>query len=187
MGVARRLLGAGRIYARLAWWGLGSPLLREREPLVVVQAVVQGERGLLLSVRSDLRGWELPGGTPRPDEQETEALCREVHEETGLEVVVEALVGEYRRTGFRPHVARVYRCRVVSGEPRPSRETPLVRWFDPERLPGTLFPWYRQPIADALARGDEPVHREERQGLRSILAGMAIDLRMRASSDRAGS
>jgi ADP-ribose pyrophosphatase YjhB (NUDIX family) len=187
MGVARRLLGALRIYARLAWWGLASPLLGEREPLRVVQAVVLGERGLLLSVRSDLRGWELPGGTPRQGEPDAEALRREVREETGLEIEVDTLAGEYRRTGFRPHLARVYRCRAVAGALRPSRETPHVRWFDPERLPATLFPWYRQPIADALAPGDAPVRREERQGLRSILAGMAIDLRMRVSSDRAGS
>lgn len=69
---------------------------------------------------------------------------------------------------------------------RPSSETPLVRWFDPARLPATLFPWYRQPLMDALARAEEPVERHKRQGLATILAGMRIDLMMRLTGDEAG-
>lgn len=167
-------------YAKIAWWGLASPRLSEREPLVVVQAVIRSEQGVLLSVRSDLRGFELPGGNLRPGEDERDALRREIREETGLEVDLERLTGEYVRTGFRPHTARVYLCRPRSGCLRPSRETPVVRWFLPDALPDTLFPWYRAPIQDALAAGDEPVRRREHQGPGAVLAGMAIDLRMRA-------
>jgi ADP-ribose pyrophosphatase YjhB (NUDIX family) len=173
------------VYAALAWWGLVSPRLREREPLVVVQAVIRSERGVLLTVRRDLRGWELPGGNAQPGESEEAALRREVCEETGLSVEVIGLTGEYVRTGFRPHTARVYACRVLGGEPRPSRETPEVRWFDPAALPETLFPWYRAPIADALAAAAKPAIRHEHQGLPAVLRGMQIDLRMRVSGDRA--
>ncbi|UCE84992.1 MAG: NUDIX hydrolase [Deltaproteobacteria bacterium] len=173
------------VYASLAWWGLVSPRLSEREPLVVVQAVIRSERGVLLTVRRDLRGWELPGGNARPGESEAQALQREVLEETGLAVEVVCLTGEYVRTGFRPHTARVYACRAIGGTPRPSRETPEVRWFDPDLLPDTLFPWYRKPIADALSTdGAAEVHREH-QGLSAVLRGMRIDLRMRASGDAA--
>ncbi len=141
--------------------------------------MVVSESGILLSVRSDLRGWELPGGTPEPGEGETDALAREVREETGLEVAPERLVGEYRRTGFRPHRARVWQCRPTGGELAPSRETPRLGWFPPEALPPTLFPWYRGPLNDALAGASEPVSREEHNGLAAIAAGMAIDLTMR--------
>jgi hypothetical protein len=63
-----------------------------------------------------------------------------------------------------------------------------VRWFDPAKLPGTIFPWYREPLADALCGSDtsEPVERHDHQGLGSVWAGFSIDMRMRWSGDRAG-
>jgi len=138
---------------------------------------------ILLTVRSDLRGWELPGGTPIGGETAEETLRREVLEETGCEVSIERHVGDYVRTGFRPHTARVYLCRVRSGTPTPSSETPVIRWFDTVSLPETIFPWFRRPLADALAVASEPLHVEEHQGLRSVLMGMKIDLKMRLSDD----
>jgi len=169
------------VYAKLAWWGLVRPRVPGRAPLVVYHGVILSERGVLFSVRSDLRGWELPGGNAEPGEPGEAALRREILEETGLEVAVERRVGDYVRTGFAPHTARVYRCRPVGGELRPSSETPLVRWFPLDAVPDTLFPWYRAPLADALAELPEPVTRHERWGVAAILAGMRIDLRMRIS------
>ena len=66
-------------------------------------------------------------------------------------------MGDYRRSGFRPHTARVYRCRALGGALRASAETPAVAWFDPIALPRALFPWFRGPLADALAELPEPV------------------------------
>ena len=186
-GLASRLAGVLPSYAKIAWWGAVRPRLQPGAPAPLVhQAVILSEQGVLLSVRSDLRGWELPGGHPGRSESGEDALRREVLEETGLEVEVEHLVGEYVRTGVLPHTARVYRCRPVGGALRPSVETPVVRWFAPDAPPSTLFPWYRRPLTDALADLPEPVTRHERQGLAAVLAGAWIDLRMRLSSDRAG-
>ena len=174
----RAVAGALPSWAAIAWSGLVAPRVA-RAPLVLQQAVVLSERGVLLSLRADLRGLELPGGSALPGESDEEAVRREVREETGVEVRVEALVGEYRRRGFRPHRARVWRCRPLGGEPRAGDETLAAFWCDPQDPPVALFPWYRAPLADALARLPEPVVRDERLGAAAVLAGMRIDLRTR--------
>lgn len=179
MGRFGRLARLPFDYAGLAWWGWVSPRLTERKGLVVLQAVVRSEQGVLLAQRRELQGWELPGGAAAPGEGEEQALRRELHEETGLEVRVEALSGVYVRTGFRPHTARVFRCLPTGGELRPSRETPRVAWFRPEALPDALLPWFRGPLLDALREDPGVVERHEHQGLASILAGLRVDLAMR--------
>jgi 8-oxo-dGTP pyrophosphatase MutT (NUDIX family) len=174
------------VYLRIAWWGLVSPRSAEREPLRVVQGVVRDGDRVLLTVRSDLRGWEIPGGSPQVAEDDLTAIRRELLEETGVEVAVERHVGDYVRTGFRPHTARVFLCRATGGTPRPSAETPKLAWFPIDQLPDTLFPWYREPLADAFAEHEQPVERHERQGGAAVWSGMKIDLRMRLSDDGAG-
>jgi len=174
------------MYAKIAWWGMVAPRVSEKRPLVVLQAVILSDEGILLSLRSDLQGWELPGGTLEEGETFEEGLLREVREETGLEVEIERHVGDYVRTGFRPHTAKVYLCRPVGGELQSSWESLELRHFDPVRLPEALFPWYLAPIEDALKTDAGPVATTESQGMREIWAGMRIDLRMRlrGSSDR---
>lgn len=179
LGRLRALLGAPASYARIAWWGLAAPRLHEREPLVVHQGVVLGDAGVLLALRAELCGWELPGGEAQPGETGEQAVAREILEETGVTVQVEACVAEYARSGFRPHRARIYRCRAVGGQPRPSPETPRVAWFDPGAPPDTLFPWCRGPLADALAPSGATLRRGEHQGVAAVLAALAIDLRTR--------
>ena len=185
MSRLRRLASLLPSYARIAWWGMIAPRVRGRGPLLVHQAVIVNRGRVLLSVRVDLRGWELPGGNPEPGEPDEACVVREVREETGLDVVVERHVGDYERTGLLPHRARVFLCRVEGGTTRPSHETPKIRWFPVEAVPSTLLPWYREPLADALAGGDRPVFRRERQGLAAVAAGAWIDLRMRLSDHEA--
>ncbi len=162
-----------------------SPRFSEQEPLVVVQGVIikRGTEGeeVLLAVRADVWGWELPGGNLEPGESAEEALRREVEEETGLDVEVGRHVGDYTRTGFRPHTARVFLCRVLGGELRSSRETPRVRWWSLRSLPATLFPWYAQPLSDAQEKGSVAAARTDYQGVRIVARAIAIDLWMRWS------
>lgn len=172
-------------YAETAFKGFfGHRLPGQGERQVAQAAILEGDR-VVLTLRPELRGWELPGGRIDPGETPEEAVIREVQEETGLEVAVERLAGRYRRLGFLPHMAWVYRCRPVGGRLATSPETPRVQWFALDDIPGTLFPWYRGPLKDALPETGPPVEREEHQGVAAIAAGMGIDLRMRLSDDEA--
>ncbi len=185
-GFFGRLLAAAPNYLNIAWHGLVSPRVGKREPIAVSQAVILSDHQVLLAVRRDLRGWELPGGHPLAGESAEAGLIREVREETGHDVAIDRHVGTYVRTGFRPYTASLFTCRVTGGELRPSLETPVVRWFDLDALPETLFPWFREPLADALAARPEPVSRCNYQGVAAVWAGFKIDLRMRLSDDQAG-
>ncbi len=181
-GRAGRFWGGCWDYARTAWWGIVSARVTESTPLVVAQAVILREgptRQVLLAIRSDLFGWELPGGTLEARESASEAVVREVREETGLDVEPIVQVGDWVRTGFRPHTARVYLCRVVGGSETPSHETARLAWFDVEDLPEELFSWYHEPLRVALAPGDTPFDGKDRQGAEMIWHAMKIDLAMR--------
>lgn len=179
-GVGRRLGLAAALaphWLRTAWLGLFRAHVGR--PVEIVQGVVLREGRVLLTLRRDLRGWELPGGNLLPGEAPEAAARREVFEETGVEVEVLGLAGTYHRTGFLPHRARVYRCRPLGGAPTPSDETPRVAWWPVDALPAGVLPWCRAPLADALAGGAAPVERTERQGLGEILESARIDLRAR--------
>ncbi len=108
-----------------------------------------------------------------------QAVVREVREETGLDVEPTAHVGAWVRSGFRPHTAQVYRCRVLGGVEAPSYETPRLAWFDVDALPDGVFPWYHEPLSEALAGGDTPFEGEEIHGVTTIWQAMKIDLSMR--------
>ena len=60
-------------------------------------ACIRDERGrILLLRRSDgINLWSFPGGAMELGERADEAVIREVHEETGLEVEPVALIGVY--------------------------------------------------------------------------------------------
>ena len=59
-------------WAHIAWWGLVRSRLG-RKHLEVHQGVVLGPRGVLLTVRAELYGWELPGGGAMRGETSAEA------------------------------------------------------------------------------------------------------------------
>jgi 8-oxo-dGTP diphosphatase len=184
--LAGRLARALPTYLHTAVWSISRRFASSGAPLAIVQGVVLSEAGVLLAVRMEPRGWELPGGNAEIGEDDESALMREVREETGIEISVGPLVGEYHRSGFLPHVARVYRCRPVGGLIAASSETARVRWWDPHAIPDTLVPWCRQPLRDGLDRLEGPVVRHRRQGISDVIASVKIDLRMRLSDDRAG-
>ena len=104
-----------------------------------VGAVVVHEGRVLLVQRASEPGlgqWSLPGGLVEVGESLTDAVVREVREETGLAVeVVELieLVDRIYRDGERVryhYVIADYLCRVVSGELKAASDAAAVQWVE---------------------------------------------------------
>jgi ADP-ribose pyrophosphatase YjhB (NUDIX family) len=92
-------------------------------------------RLLLVRRRNDPgRGlWSVPGGRVEPGETDSEAVVREMAEETGLVVEPGALIGRVRRG---PFAIADYRCSVVGGTLRAGDDATEARWCDADALAG---------------------------------------------------
>jgi 8-oxo-dGTP diphosphatase len=108
----------------------------------VAAAVVRDDGKMLAIKRRDNGHWEPPGGVLETGESLTDALVREVAEETGYTVSPGPLSGVYQNMN-RDIVALVFRCHVVSGGATASDETTQVRWLDQAEV--------REKMADAYA------------------------------------
>jgi mutator protein MutT len=108
------------------------------QPVVSVGAVVLDGPRVLLVKRGQppLMGrWSLPGGVVELGEELTDALCREVREETGLDVSVGPLVEALDRIEREPdgrvayhYVILDYLCRPAAGEVRPGSDAEDAGW-----------------------------------------------------------
>ncbi|MFJ2766266.1 NUDIX hydrolase [Streptomyces sp. NPDC087300] len=111
--------------------------------LAAYAVCVEGGRVLLaLSVKPDgAKTWTLPGGKVEHAEDPFDAVIREVAEETGLDAVVERLLGvdsrvvpaAERRVPGRPELQNVgvfYQVRVTGGwlRPEPNGDTAESAW-----------------------------------------------------------
>jgi 8-oxo-dGTP diphosphatase len=114
-----------------------------------VGAVIKDDHGRLLLIK---RGhppgaglWSLPGGRVEPGETDTEALKREMREETGLVVDPGGLLGTVRRPGQDGDVLdiRDYVATVAGGTLRAGDDAAEARWVTISELAGL-------PITDGL-------------------------------------
>ena len=114
-------------------------------PLVGVGAIIiDGPRVLLVKrAHPPLQAqWSIPGGVLEVGELVREAAVREAHEETGLIVEPEDLLGVYDRVLRDPeervqyhYVLIDFLCRPVGGDLLAASDAAEVRWFTREELP----------------------------------------------------
>jgi ADP-ribose pyrophosphatase YjhB (NUDIX family) len=110
--------------------------------IVAVGGLIENEEGKLLMVKSPDRGWEIPGGQVEAGEALTDALKREVKEETGIDIEVGDLKAIHSNISkrFQPDgvspigsiISLGFTGKAVSGELTTSDESLEVDWFDRE-------------------------------------------------------
>jgi 8-oxo-dGTP diphosphatase len=123
-----------------------DPRIYPPRPLLAVSAAIVRDGKVLVVRRARkpaLNLYTLPGGVVETGETLTEALAREVREETALEIEPVALAG-HREAIVRDAAGGVERHFVIlcfaarwrSGEPVLNDELDDARWLDPAELAG---------------------------------------------------
>ena len=142
-----------RSYPERPFLAVSATIVREGKFLVVRRARPPAD-GL----------FSLPGGVVEVGERLTEAVVREIAEETGMSVEPLTLAG-YRETIVRDRHARVERHYVIlsfaarwrAGEPRLNEELSEARWIARAELAGLpTTPGLSEIVEAAFERLDEP-------------------------------
>jgi 8-oxo-dGTP diphosphatase len=114
---------------------------RQGRPEVAVGAVAVRDGALLLVRRATEPGrglWSLPGGRVEPGEAVTDAVERELLEETGLRGRCGDLVGWAERRGDDHHFVILDFAAVVEdpSPPRAGTDAAAARWVETSDVPG---------------------------------------------------
>jgi 8-oxo-dGTP diphosphatase len=113
-------------------------------PFLAVSAAIIRDGRVLVTQRARGPGtgvWSMPGGVVEAGETLTEALVREIQEETALTIQPVALAGHREvvvRDGdgraSRHFVILCFASRWIAGEPQLNEELSDARWLRPEEL-----------------------------------------------------
>lgn len=139
------------IAAEIMAAGSASPIAPIRElfaaqsgyatPKVDMRAAVFRDDKILLVEEREDHAWSLPGGWADVGESPSDAIVREVHEESGYETRAVKLLAVFDRNrhGHPPFPFHAYkmffRCELLGGEAALSNETSGVDWFAEDQLP----------------------------------------------------
>lgn len=110
-------------------------------------AVIEDKDHKILVVkRNDVPLWDLPGGRKDKGETLEECVIREVKEETGLEIEIDYLIGEFQRPKAND-IQYVYACRRVYGDViERGEETKKLKYISPFLLPIWMVPNRKKQI-----------------------------------------
>ncbi len=131
-----------------------------RQFRIGVYALIFRGSEILLALRRDIDWWNLPGGGLEIGETVEEGVCREVREETGLEVEVEHLIGVYSKPQ-KQEVVLTFQCRMTGGTLTSTEESRECRYFAPSAMPENTLPKHRQRVTDALLNSPHAVLRTQ--------------------------
>ena len=162
--IAAEMMADGGRLEKVVFAELFSRQAGYATPKVDVRGAVFRDDTILL-VKESVDGlWTLPGGFADVGDSPSEAVVREVVEESGFEVRTTKLCAVYDRNkhphkpSFPFHLYKIFfLCQITGGEPRTSSETDAVEFFAENEIPPLsqgrvlpkqikrMFQYYRDP------------------------------------------
>ena len=94
--------------------------LRKPDIALTVDAIIEDQKGSVVLIKRKYPPFRnyfaLPGGFIKKGEKPTEAVIREVKEETNLDIKIQSKLGVYNKEGRDPRGnihTTVYKCRII--------------------------------------------------------------------------
>jgi ADP-ribose pyrophosphatase YjhB (NUDIX family) len=128
--------------ARLACPECGFVVYATSKPTASALCIDNGRVLLARRSAAPFQGfWDVPGGFLEEGEDPLDGVCRELKEETGLEIEPERFLGiwmdRYGGDSTAEATLNLYwTARVVGGEAAPADDVSELRWFARDELPG---------------------------------------------------
>jgi len=118
--------------------------------------IINEHKQVLLVHRTDCDIWNLPGGGMERGESPWQAAIREAREETGLDVVVNKLIGVYSKPEQGDTVL-LFLCSVVSGELTLNDEARDIKYFDLNHFPKNTSPRHVERVNDYFSESRDVI------------------------------
>lgn len=116
-----------------------------------VAALIFDELGRILLFKHTYRKfeWGIPAGGLEHREQPADAIIREFHEETSMQIEIERLLTVVSAREDH-HISMVYLCRILSGEFKESLEISEMKYFSVDDLPAMMLTTEKELIKWAV-------------------------------------
>ena len=135
--------------------------MKNRKNLSVIGCIFSKDRQeILLVKRRDVPVWTLPGGGIEQGETLEQAIQREIHEETGYNVIIDRLVGQYFPINKLTRETYLFEATIIGGTTMCNSETKEIRFFSVMKLPKYLPPPYDEWIIEAHQKKDTIIRRK---------------------------
>ena len=126
-----------------------------QKPVVTVDAIIETAGGIVLIKRKNPpAGWAIPGGFVDYGETLEEAVCREMEEETGLNVNLSRQFHTYSdpQRDPRHHTISTIFIATASGKPNAGDDAKEARVFTKDNLPEDIAFDHRQILDDYFTK-----------------------------------